>query len=152
MADRHPGSNGRDRDVAVGDDTNATSSGGNGGISDPDEWLQLLSDRRRRYLLYCLRDDDVRKQGTLARRVAARLAHTSPEEVPERRSETVEASLVHVDIPMLADAGVVSYDRRTGTIRFDDLPDGLEHLLDACATLDESRGSGDLPGTSARDR
>jgi len=71
--------------------------------------------------------------------------------VSERRSDQVEAALAHVDLPMLAAADVISYDHRTGSLQFDELPSPLEALIDACAPFDDlSDGSG--ADTPARDR
>lgn len=162
MVEGNGGSERSGRDAAIeGDAASATVT--DGGVPALDEFVRVLSERRRRCILYCLREDNVADIGGLARRVAARLDRTSPKEVSERRRETVEISLVHVELPMLADAGVVSYDRRTGTLRLDHPSAPVKTLLDACATFDErgctradpdrdDDGSGESDATAAPDR
>ncbi|SEW14257.1 DUF7344 domain-containing protein [Natrinema salifodinae] len=129
-----------------------------GGVPALDEFVRVLSERRRRCLLYCLWEDDVRDVDDLAGRVATRLDRLSPDEAAESRREAVEISLVHVDLPMLEDVGIISYDRRTRTLSLDHPPMPIETLVDACETLDECahvderRESGESTDASSRDR
>ncbi|NUB89545.1 hypothetical protein HTZ84_20380 [Haloterrigena sp. SYSU A558-1] len=107
-----------------------------GGGSDLDEFLRLLGERRRRYALYVMRERNVEELSVLARRIAAELAGATPDAVDETRRKEVETMLVHADVPALAAAGIVSYDRRTETLSLEHLPESLETVLDACATID----------------
>lgn len=149
MAERDDGFDGRDRS---GDEVEPVSVPGvtDGGVPDLDEFLRVLSDRRRRCALYCLWEDDLRDLDALAKHVAARLERTSPEEVSESQYEEAKVALIHIDVPLLEETGVVSYDQRNENLCLDYPPAPLETLLDACATLDEyadrpdgSDGSGD---------
>ncbi|TMT87585.1 hypothetical protein E2L06_13725 [Haloterrigena sp. H1] len=151
MSERNAGSGSHDRDTAADADRIAMSIVADGGTPDLDQFLSVLRDRRRRCVLYCLLDGDVRERGVLARRVAARLDRVSPADVPERRSDQVEAALAHVDLPMLAAADVISYDHRTGSFQFDDLPGPLEALIDACAPFDEFAHIDELSDDSGAD-
>ena len=119
-----------------------------GGAPDLDEFLRLLSNRRRRYALYYLREHDLRERDRLARYVAAELAESGPEDVADGRIEEVETMLVHVDVPMLEETGVVSADHRTETLRFDYPSSSLDALLEACAALEEfdANGHGEIGG------
>ncbi|ADB62106.1 hypothetical protein Htur_3242 [Haloterrigena turkmenica DSM 5511] len=107
-----------------------------GGGSDLDEFLRLLGERRRRYALYVMRERNVEELSVLARRIAAELAGATPDAVDETHRKEVETMLVHADVPALAAAGIVSYDRRTETLRLEHLPEPLEAVLEACATPD----------------
>lgn len=114
-----------------------------GGVPDLDEFLRLLSNRRRRYALYYLREHDLRDRTALARYVAAELAGTDPEDVADDRVREVETMFVHVDVPMLEESGVVSSDRRTGTLCLDYPSAAVETLLDACAAFDDPNVAGE---------
>lgn len=105
--------------------------------SDLDALLRLLCERRRRYALYLLRERNAEELPVLARRVAAELAETTPDAVDETHRTEIETMLVHVDIPTLEAAEVVSYDRRTETLSLEQFPEPLETVLDACATIED---------------
>ncbi|WP_126662157.1 DUF7344 domain-containing protein [Haloterrigena salifodinae] len=117
-----------------------------GGGSDLDKFLRLLCERRRRYALYVMRERSTEELSVLARRIAAELDGTTPDAVDETHRKTIETMLVHADVPALAAAGIVSYDRRTETLRLEGLPEPLEAVLDACATPD---GVGPVTGEGA---
>ena len=92
-----------------------------------DTVFELLAERRRRFVLYCLAEagenrvltlDDVVDQVTeWEREWNADRGSDSPD-----RRERVRIDLHHDHIPRLADAGLVDYDARTGTIRNWDAP------------------------------
>ncbi|ELZ19540.1 hypothetical protein C477_07718 [Haloterrigena salina JCM 13891] len=107
-----------------------------GARPDLDDHLRLLCERRRRYALYLMRERNAEELSVLARRVAAELAETTPDAVDETRRAEIETLFVHVDIPMLETANVVSHDRRIETLSLEDLPESLETALDACAAID----------------
>ena len=128
------GDGGRNTDTRNGTDPH--SDAGSDG-ADLDELLCLVSERRRRYVLYVMRERHTEDLTGLARRVAAELAETTPDAVDETHREAIETLLVHADVPALAAADLVSYDRQTETLRLESLPEPLETVLEACATLDD---------------
>lgn len=84
-----------------------------------DTIFDLLSDSRRRYLLYYLSSIN----GNVAEFEAAVNAvykyETAGTEGDDQTSQrNVQIGLHHSELPRLADAGVLDYDRRHGTIHF----------------------------------
>ncbi|WP_435175134.1 DUF7344 domain-containing protein [Halorussus sp. AFM4] len=93
-----------------------------------DTVFELLADRRRRYALYCLAavgEDRVLDLDDVAARVAEWEreweASGDGEDAGDSdsgdRRERVRVDLHHNHLPRLADAGLVDYDARTGTVR-----------------------------------
>lgn len=103
--------------------------------------FDALSDRNRRHVLTSLLDHGQEiALSDLAEDIAARPTGPSRTEVPPRASETrtevpedrfheLTASLHHVHIPKLADAGVVEYDPERGIVRPTDAARQIEQLL-----------------------
>ena len=120
------------------------TSGDYGGDRDVspalDAALDLLANRRRRFVLYDLRDR-ASAVGTeaLAERVAAREREaddpvTAPESSAGGRTERVLADLHHCQLPRLAEAGVVDYDVDDGFVSLDASDAGpLMEYLDLAA-------------------
>ncbi|WP_226480545.1 DUF7344 domain-containing protein [Natrinema amylolyticum] len=157
MVETDPDSNGGHHSNGPEREPIVASSVADGGVPDLDELLRVLSNRRRRCVLYCLLADDLRDVDALAKHVAARLERTGPESVEDARYEEIKVTLVHADIPMLAETGVVSYDRRTGDLRLDYPPTPIETLLESCAAVDEYADADEVRGdgsdrASSRDR
>ncbi|NGM70872.1 hypothetical protein G6M89_18010 [Natronolimnobius sp. AArcel1] len=74
-----------------------------------------LADERRRTMLAVLVDQiDTVSVDALARAVAQ--LETSTDDVTAETVDNVRVSLVHVHLPMLADAGLVEYDTETGRV------------------------------------
>lgn len=136
MVETDPDSDGGHRTGELEDEPIVTSNVADGGVPTLDAFLHVLRNQRRRCVLHCLFADDLRDVSTLARRVAARLDQTTPDDVADDRYEQVRVALVHVDIPMLAETGIVSYDRRSGDLCLDSPPAPIERLLESCATLE----------------
>ena len=81
--------------------------------------FDLLRDARRRYLLYYLCE----MYGNAAELEAVANAvykyETAGTDAAEHSTrESVRIALHHIHLPLLADAGVVDYDTRQGTVRF----------------------------------
>ncbi|WP_255170832.1 DUF7344 domain-containing protein [Natrononativus amylolyticus] len=81
-----------------------------------DELFGLLAQRRRRYVLYELRDRDHVDVRELAVAIVARETNDPPDNVPEERIERVSIRLHHNDLPMLHDAKLLEYDERQGDV------------------------------------
>lgn len=85
---------------------------------DLDTVFELLSAARRRYLLYylCTMKGSVTEFEAAVNAVYEYEAAGADADGPTR--ENVRIGLHHVHLPHLANAGVIDYDRRHGTIRF----------------------------------
>lgn len=97
-------------------------------------YLELLSNRRRRRILYYLEAHEVTDIDSLARHLAETAG--DQETFNEREFERAKTSIVHVDLPKLSEIGTVEYDRRNGAVRYRQPPTPLANLLDACTELD----------------
>lgn len=102
---------------------------------DLDTVFELLSDARRRHLLYYLfaLDGSVVELEAVANAVYR--YETAETGADDRTRETVRVDLHHSHLPRLADAGIVDYDHRQGTIRVTDQP-AFEELVE-CARAEE---------------
>jgi DNA-binding transcriptional ArsR family regulator len=104
-------------------------AGGNRGISPAlDATLDLLSDRRRRYVLYSLREQS---GATPVEELAEQI--TSWEE-GDADTQRILADLYHSQLPRLDEAGAVAFDADEGYVTLtenNDLP--LEAYLDLAA-------------------
>lgn len=79
--------------------------------------FSLLSNRRRRYVLYSLdREAGETTIGDLATRIAAWEAGVAVEEVSPNRRKVVYNSLQQSHLPRLAERGLVVYERETGGV------------------------------------
>jgi hypothetical protein len=96
---------------------------------DLDTVFELLSDAHRRYLFYHLFE----MNGGVAEFEAVANAvyryETAGEDGSDTTRKAVRIGLHHVHLPRLADAGVIDYDRRQGTIRFAGHP-GIEEWVE----------------------
>ncbi|MCU4741759.1 hypothetical protein OB955_17660 [Halobacteria archaeon AArc-m2/3/4] len=99
----------------------------------------LLSDSRRRYLLYRLDDSDSMTTEELSLEIAAWERDVPVESVREDDRKRVETTLVHTHLPRLADHGILERDSETGTVETGDRFDQIRPLVErARATeLDE---------------
>lgn len=85
---------------------------------DPDEAFALLSNRRRRHLLYLLaRRDEARSVRVVARELIGRLEGTDPTEIGDGTYRSVYVSLYQRHVPRLAAAGIVDYDETERRVR-----------------------------------
>lgn len=94
-----------------------------------DTVFELLSDRRRRYVLYTMYRTEggsmtVDRLATQVRRMEDDHATTG-----ERRAERIADDLRERQLPKLADAGIVEYDDRSETARYHGRP-ALEEWLE----------------------
>lgn len=96
--------------------------------------FELLSKRRRRNVLRCVRDatDGVVSLDELADRLRDRERDADDAGPDDSRERTV-AALHHADLPKLAAFGVLEYDHRSRTVRYRDdaIPDACVELLEA---------------------
>ncbi|WP_408958682.1 hypothetical protein [Natrinema sp. 74] len=101
----------------------AVSAGQVEEADDLDRLFEALADERRRTVLSVLENQyHPIATETLARDVAAQEGDTTEREVSDDRVEEVQASLVHVHLPMLNEATLVSYDATTGQASYEGHP------------------------------
>jgi hypothetical protein len=95
------------------------------------ETFALLASRRRRYVLYYLANtaDGTATLDELADTIEAWEEETAPED----HRDGILGSLYHIDVPKLADHGVVEYDPRSRTVRQCD-----ERCTDLLAAMDDA--------------
>ncbi len=95
-----------------------------------DTILELLANRRRRYLLYALRGQDGPIElSTIAEQVAGWEHDVPPDEVAKNEYKSVYVSSVQCHVPKLADAGVVDHDEDNHTVVLSDNFEQLEPYL-----------------------
>ena len=95
-----------------------------------DTILELLANRRRRYLLYALRGQDGPIElSTVAEQVAGWEHDVPPEDVAKNEYKSVYVSSVQCHVPKLADAGVVDHDEDNHTVVLSDNFEQLEPYL-----------------------
>jgi len=82
-----------------------------------DEAFSILSNRRRRFALHALREQGSKMElGTLAECVAAWEQGVGRDEISAAERKSVYTSLQQMHLPMMDDADVVRFDKRSGTI------------------------------------
>lgn len=82
-----------------------------------DAVFDILSNPRRRYVLYYLRQEsEPIELTTLAEHVAAWENETDVESLEDQERKRVYVSLYQTHVPKLADAGLVDYDKEAGTV------------------------------------
>ncbi|MDJ1431422.1 hypothetical protein [Halostagnicola sp. A-GB9-2] len=95
-----------------------------------DTILELLANRRRRYLLYALRgQEDPIELSKLAEQVAGWEHNLPPDEVAKNQYKSVYVSSVQCHVPKLDDSGVVDHDESNHTVVLDDNFEYLEPYL-----------------------
>lgn len=86
-----------------------------------DAAFDILSNARRRFVLYYLRETgEPVELGELAGELAAWENETTPAELTKQQRKRVYVSLYQTHIQKLADADVVEYDQDTGMVRLAD--------------------------------
>lgn len=101
-----------------------------------DEIIAALTDRRRRYALYHLREEEILELEALARRVAAWEADSPPDEVSDDEVERLRVEFHHEHVGVFRQAACIEYDDRSGVIRYRDPPEPLPDLLDAVSAVE----------------
>lgn len=82
-----------------------------------DDVFDILSNARRRYVLYHLREErDPVELGDLARELAAWENETTVEELTKQQRKRVYVSLYQTHIQKLQEAGIVEYDEDSGKV------------------------------------
>lgn len=98
-----------------------------------------LANRRRRYVLYCLRDHDQAQVEDLAVQITAWEEDCPIPEAPVEDVERVRSELVHSHLPKLEDYDLIEYDPRSETVRYTYPPSLLEEAVELSATFEKPR-------------
>jgi len=121
---------------------------GVGGVSH-DQGFRLLSNHRRRYVLYYLHERGRRAElGELAEVVAAWENEVPISEVSSADRKRAYTSLQQVHLPRMDGLGVVEFDDREGTVRLGPASDELDVYM-AVVTRDDVAWSEFYLGLSA---
>ena len=102
------------------------------------EFYRALGSERRRRLLYLLLDGDERAVGELATVLTGWTAtDTGTMGTPAEREEIL-IGLEHSHLPLLADAGLVSYDRQRGTVELESLAPTVTDLIEQSIAAEQT--------------
>jgi len=96
-----------------------------------DAAFEILSNRRRRFVLYYLRGrEEPAALSDLVRTVAAWENGVAPEELDYKQRKRTYTSLYQTHLPTMADSGVVEYGRSRDDIRLTERASALDVYLD----------------------
>jgi hypothetical protein len=99
--------------------------------------LDVLANRRRRYVLYYLREHGTAVVESLVEHVRTREGETAIAPSPsEQRRLRVE--LLHTHLPKLASADVVRFERTGEFVEYDAQSEAFELFLELAANVEES--------------
>lgn len=128
----------RGEDILVGGDPIATDGRvrSDGGREELNQLLRILSDHRRRSVLYYVRRNEITDIDELTRHVAGESGDVPKTRIDDEQFERTKARLIHSDLPQLREAGIVEYDRRNESIRYRDPSRVLTSLLRICAEFE----------------
>jgi DNA-binding phage protein len=94
------------------------------------EVFDILSNRRRRYALYALLDDDTATIGSLAEQIAAWENDSSISEVTPTERKRVYTALQQSHLPKLERTGLIRFDRENGRVHPTDIVDEMDIYLE----------------------
>jgi hypothetical protein len=95
-----------------------------------DTIFDILSNPRRRYVLYHLRQEGEPVQlTTLAEHVAAWENETDVASLNDQQRKRVYVSLYQTHVPKLADAGIIEYDKEEGVVGLADDAGAIDDYL-----------------------
>jgi hypothetical protein len=97
-----------------------------------DAVADVLGHRRRRYVLYHLREQGTAVAQTLADHIAERERDESTVEPNPARREHLRTELLHTHLPKLDDAGAITFER-TGEFAEYDASEALELFVELAA-------------------
>lgn len=105
------------------------------------ELLEMIADKRRRYLLYSLQHQRKVEFDEVTNQVATWETKTLPQELDKQARQNIQVDLRHTHLPKLEDAGIIRFDHQNSVIYLHHLPDTLEEFLDYCAVIEHSEES-----------
>jgi len=102
-----------------------------------DEAFEMLSNRRRRFILHYLQDaESAATLSDLAEQVAAWENETEIARISANERKAVYTSLQQFHLPKMDDTGVVEFDRRAGEVHVTDAARGLDIYLEVVDEYD----------------
>jgi len=102
-----------------------------------DDAFEMLSNRRRRFLLHYLHDVEAAAPlSDLAEQVAAWENDTNVREISASERKTVYTSLQQFHLPKMDETGVVEFDQRAGTVALTDAAAELDIYLEVVDRYD----------------
>jgi hypothetical protein len=103
--------------------------------------FEIIRNERRRLVLQCLdeSDDETLKLGDLSERIAAIENDTSEEALSAQQRKRVYVGLYQCHLPKMADAGVIEFDKKRGTISQGPNVAQLDLYLDVDGSEDRDR-------------
>lgn len=112
------------------------SAASDGGKSLLSRIFGALSHRRRRYVLYYLREHEQVRTDDLAIQIAAWERDIPIDTVPARDAERVKTELVHTHLPKLETYALVEYDQRSDAVCYAHPPDLLDEAVELAVRLE----------------
>jgi len=111
-------------------DRNYPGSGSDSGpeLSD-DRLYRALASTQRRRLLYLLLDERECPVETLATLLTGWVARDAGETKTAGDRKRIRLTLEHVHLPLLAETGLVSYDRQNGSVAIGSVSPAVEDLI-----------------------
>ncbi|WP_436343679.1 DUF7344 domain-containing protein [Natronorubrum sp. FCH18a] len=97
----------------------------------------MLSESRRRYVLYYFLDNDHANIENLTLQIAAWEHDVTVDAITKEQKQPVTTSLIHSHLPKLADHGLVEYDSRTGDVVIADGFDEIRAMVTRARATEE---------------
>jgi hypothetical protein len=121
-----------------GGSQNGIDTGPEGPALDIGTACEMLGNRRRRYALHCLKqqDDGVVEMSDLSTQVAAWERGVDPEQVSYDERKSVHTSLYQHHAPKLDESGLVEYDSRSGVVELTEAGTEVDLYLEAVSGRD----------------
>lgn len=94
------------------------------------EVFDILSNRRRRYALYALADDDAATIGSLAEQIAAWENDCTIDDITSTERKRVYTALQQSHLPKLERMGLIHFDQETGRVRPTDTVEEMDIYLE----------------------
>lgn len=102
-----------------------------------DDAFEMLSNRRRRFILHYLQDEDaVATLSDLAEQVAAWENETDIASISASERKTVYTSLQQFHLPKMDETGIIEFDQRAGEVSITDAAQDLDIYLEVVDTYD----------------
>jgi len=135
MSKAQPGGGNGDPSQAVGAQGGQDESGAPS--LSRDETFEMLSNRRRRYIIHYLQDtESTVTLSDLAEQVAAWENETDIAAISANERKTVYTSLQQFHLPKMDETGVVEFDDRAGEVELTDAAEGLDLYLEVVDEYD----------------